>query len=87
MASLRRATLTRASEAMVIASKNPVAVTGSKVMINYARDHGMQDALDYIALWQTGMFSRPHMAEAFKAQQESARAGSRSWLRKRSPKA
>jgi enoyl-CoA hydratase len=53
-----------------IAAKNPLAVTGSKVMINYARDHSMKDALDYIALWQTGMFSRPHMAEAFKAQQE-----------------
>jgi enoyl-CoA hydratase len=53
-----------------IASKNPLAVTGSKVMINYARDHTLKDALDYIAMWQTGMFSRPHMAEAFKAQQE-----------------
>ncbi len=53
-----------------IASKNPLAVTGSKVMINYARDHSLKDALDYIAVWQTGMFSRPHMAEAFKAQQE-----------------
>ena len=57
-----------------IASKNPLAVTGSKVMINYARDHSMKDALDYIAMWQTGMFSRAHMAEAFKAQQEK-RAG------------
>jgi len=53
-----------------IAAKNPLAVTGSKVMINYARDHTIKDALDYIALWQTGMFARGHMAEAFKAQQE-----------------
>lgn len=53
-----------------IAQKNPLAVTGSKVMINYARDHSLKDALDYIAVWQTGMFSRQHMAEAFKAQQE-----------------
>ena len=45
-------------------------VTGSKVMINYARDHAIKEALDYIALWQTGMFARGHMAEAFKAQQE-----------------
>ncbi|MDX2202005.1 MAG: crotonase/enoyl-CoA hydratase family protein [Hyphomicrobiaceae bacterium] len=57
-----------------IAAKNPLAVTGSKVMINYARDHSMKDALDYIALWQTGMFSRPHMAEAFTAQQEKRAA-------------
>lgn len=53
-----------------IALKNPVAVTGSKVMINYAREHGTKDALDYIALWQTGMFARGHMAEAFAAQRE-----------------
>ncbi|HYE44577.1 MAG TPA: crotonase/enoyl-CoA hydratase family protein [Caulobacter sp.] len=53
-----------------IASKAPLAVAGSKVMINYARDHTIKDALDYIAVWQTGMFSGPHMAEAFKAKAE-----------------
>ncbi len=53
-----------------IAEKNPVAVTGSKVMINYARDHSIRDALDYIATWQTGMWAPPHMAEAFLAQRE-----------------
>lgn len=50
-----------------IASKAPVAVAGSKRMINYARDHSIADGLDYIATWQTGMFSPPHMAEAFAA--------------------
>ena len=53
-----------------IASKNPLAVAGSKVMINYARDHTIADGLDYIATWQSGMFGRQHMAEAFKAKQE-----------------
>lgn len=53
-----------------IASKSPLAVTGSKVMINYARDHTIRDGLDYIAVWQTGMFSGPHMGEAFKAKAE-----------------
>jgi enoyl-CoA hydratase len=53
-----------------IASKNPLAVTGSKVMINYARDHSIRDGLDYIAVWQTGMFAPPHMAESFVAKQE-----------------
>jgi enoyl-CoA hydratase len=53
-----------------IAAKAPLAVTGSKVMINYARDHTIRDALDYIAVWQTAMFSGPHMAEAFKAKAE-----------------
>ncbi|WP_374573439.1 crotonase/enoyl-CoA hydratase family protein [Phenylobacterium sp.] len=53
-----------------IASKAPLAVAGSKVMINYARDHTIRDGLDYIGVWQTGMFSGPHMAEAFKAKAE-----------------
>ena len=50
-----------------IASKAPLAVTGSKVMINYARDHSIADSLDYIATWQAGMFAPPQMAEAFRA--------------------
>ena len=54
-----------------IASKNPSAISDSKVMINYARDHSIKDALDYIAVWQAGMFAPPHMAEAFRAKQEN----------------
>lgn len=57
-----------------IAGKAPLAVTGSKVMINYARDHTIKDGLDYIAVWQTGMFSGPHMGEAFKAKAEKREA-------------
>ncbi|HYG26870.1 MAG TPA: crotonase/enoyl-CoA hydratase family protein [Caulobacteraceae bacterium] len=53
-----------------IASKSPLAVAGSKVMINYARDHTIKDALDYIAVWNTSMFSPQHMAEAFAAKNE-----------------
>ena len=54
-----------------IASKAPLAVAGSKVMINYARDHTIKDSLDYIATWQTGMLSGAHMQEAFKAKSEN----------------
>ncbi len=53
-----------------IAAKAPLAVAGSKVMINYARDHNIADSLDYIATWQTGMLSGAHMAEAFQAKKE-----------------
>jgi enoyl-CoA hydratase len=53
-----------------IAAKSPLAVAGSKVMINYARDHTIRDGLDYIATWQTGMFAPPHMVEAFAAKNE-----------------
>jgi enoyl-CoA hydratase len=54
-----------------IAEKSPLAVHGSKVMINYARDHSIADGLDYIATWQAGMFNpETDMAEALRARQE-----------------
>jgi enoyl-CoA hydratase len=53
-----------------IASKAPLAVAGSKMMINYARDHSIRDGLEQIAMWQAGMHSRSAMAEAFKANAE-----------------
>ncbi|MEM6625543.1 MAG: crotonase/enoyl-CoA hydratase family protein [Pseudomonadota bacterium] len=75
--------LFEAQEAMVehalgvareIASKNPLAVTGSKVMINYARDHSTADALDYIGVWNAAMLAPPHMQEAFAARAEKRKA-------------
>ncbi|MEL6104217.1 MAG: crotonase/enoyl-CoA hydratase family protein [Pseudomonadota bacterium] len=53
-----------------IASKNPIAVTGSKVMINYGRDHNTADTLDYIGVWNAAMLAPPHMREAFEARKE-----------------
>ncbi len=50
-----------------IAEKSPLAIAGSKRMINYSRDHSAADALDYIATWQAGMFAPPHLMEAFAA--------------------
>lgn len=50
-----------------IAEKSPLAIAGSKRMINYARDHSIADALDYVALWNAAMLSPPHMMEAFAA--------------------
>lgn len=53
-----------------IARKNPVAVTGSKVLINYGRDHSTADTLDYIGVWNASMLAPPHMKEAFTAMAE-----------------
>jgi enoyl-CoA hydratase len=50
-----------------IATKSPLAVWGTKEMINYARDHSTADSLNYIATWQTGMFQPNDMIEAFGA--------------------
>jgi enoyl-CoA hydratase len=57
-----------------IAEKNPIAVTGSKVMINHARDHTTADTLDYVAVWNMALLAPEHMAEAFAAQKEKRRA-------------
>ncbi len=53
-----------------IASKSPLAIWGTKVAMNYARDHGVDDALDQIATWQAGMFQPADMMEAFTAKAE-----------------
>lgn len=56
-----------------IASHSPLAVHGSKEMLNYARDHSVADSLQYMAAWQSGMFQPADMFEAFtaKAQKRS----------------
>jgi len=56
--------------AKVIASKPPLAVYGSKRMINYARDHNTQDGLDYIAVWNASMLQAAEMQEAMQANME-----------------
>jgi enoyl-CoA hydratase len=53
-----------------IAEKSPLAIWGSKQMLNYARDHSVEDGLEYIATWQAGMFFGGDMAEAFQAKTE-----------------
>ncbi len=56
--------------AATIAKKSPLAVMGSKRMINFGRDHTVQDGLEYIATWQTGMFQPDDMLESFTAMGE-----------------
>ncbi len=50
-----------------IASKAPLAVYGSKRMINYARDHSTADGLDYIGIWNASMLKSEEIREAFDA--------------------
>jgi enoyl-CoA hydratase len=53
-----------------IAERSPLAVHGSKEMLNYARDHSVADGLNYIAAWQSGMFQSADMLECFTAKAE-----------------
>jgi len=52
-----------------IASKSPLAIYGTKEMINYTRDHSVDDALKYMAVWQSGMFLSNDLIEAAGANQ------------------
>jgi enoyl-CoA hydratase len=54
-----------------IASKSPLAIWGTKVAMNYARDHSVDDSLEQIATWQSGMFQPDDMMEAFAAKSET----------------
>jgi enoyl-CoA hydratase len=53
-----------------IATRSPLAIWGTKEMINYTRDHSVADGLRYIAGWQSGMFQPSDMFEEFAAKGE-----------------
>lgn len=52
-----------------IAGHSPLAVAGSKEMLNYGRDHSVADGLNYIATWQAGMFLSEDLPAAARAMQ------------------
>jgi enoyl-CoA hydratase len=54
-----------------IASKAPLAIYGSKRMINYSRDHSTADALDYVRIWNASMLQRDEIGEAMASMKEN----------------
>ena len=55
-----------------IAANSPLAVTGSKEMMNFSRDHSVADSLKYMAAWQSGMFQPNEMMVSFQAKMQQA---------------
>ena len=55
------------SIAAKIAQNSPLAVTGCKEMLNYSRDHSVEDSLKYMATWQAGMFRPTDLMKSFQA--------------------
>ena len=53
-----------------IAEKSPLAIWGTKVALNFARDHTVDESLDQIATWQAGMYQPQDMQESFQARAE-----------------
>ena len=51
-----------------IAAHAPLAVSGAKRMVNYARDHTTADGLDYIATWNAAMLDGEAIRTSYMAQ-------------------
>lgn len=60
-----------------IAAKSPMAVSGCKQALNYARDHATDEALSHMALMQSAVFDPSEMAVAITAWQAKKTAGFR----------
>lgn len=53
--------------AQTIAGHSPMAIHGTKEMLNYARDNAVAEGLRYAATWQSGMFHAHEVLEAMSA--------------------
>jgi enoyl-CoA hydratase len=53
-----------------IAAHSPLAVAGSKAVINHARDHATADALAFVGLWNAAMLRPEDIREAHMARLE-----------------
>ena len=50
-----------------IAAKSPIAIAGTKQMISYMRDHGVDDGLEYVATWNAAMLQSSDLRLAMTA--------------------
>lgn len=55
-----------------IAAKSPLAIAGSKLALNHARDHGTASALQQMTLLQSAIFDTAEMATAIEAWKKKA---------------
>ena len=53
-----------------VADKAPLAISGIKEVLNYNRDHTVEESLNYNALWNAAMDFSDDMMEAFKSKTE-----------------
>ena len=52
--------------ASLIAEKSPVAVQGTKHLMDYSREHATEDGLRYTATWNAGMLQTGDIQEAMR---------------------
>ena len=61
------------SLAQGIASKSPVAILGIKELLNFAREHSVQDSLDYALTWNMSMLQGTDLQQATVAMVQKSR--------------
>ncbi|MDP2879967.1 MAG: hypothetical protein Q8N89_00105 [Azonexus sp.] len=59
--------------AQTIAAKSPLAIRGSKEVLNFSRDHSVADGLNYVAGWNAAMLLSADLGECIAAQREKRR--------------
>ena len=60
--------------AQEIAEHSPIALSGTKEMLTYSRDHNVSDSLNYVATWNSAMLQSADFAEGIEAQVEKRSA-------------
>ena len=58
--------------AKVIAARSPIAVQGTKVNLNYARDHSTAESLNYMATWNAVMLQSEDVSKAAISQMDKS---------------
>ncbi|GAA6064711.1 hypothetical protein JCM10212_001616, partial [Sporobolomyces blumeae] len=53
--------------AELIASKSPIATLSTKHLLNYSREHTVQEGLDYTTVWNMAMLQAEDIPQAFQA--------------------
>lgn len=53
-----------------ISCKSPLAIRGTKEILNYSRDHSVADGLNYVATWNAAMLLSSDLKESMAAQHE-----------------
>lgn len=58
------------SIAKAIAEKSPLAIRGTKHILNYSRDHSVADGLNYVATWNAATLLSADLKEIFVSKQK-----------------
>ena len=56
--------------AQAIAAKSPLAIRGTKEVLNYSRDHSVAEGLNFVATWNSTALLSSDLQECMQAQME-----------------